>query len=190
MKDEKAKYLIVKASNITKQLYECERVAYCNDFDNIYHKTEKINASEIFAKNNIPEEFQKIIVKINASTFSKKEAFEYTMGFPFDFESRNIEKIENKKYMIIRNKPIYYDGSMFNDKIVMNTEVFYSSFNNVVYLLEELYENGHLENYLQSIKELFDVSLNLDLLFDAWHETHNKQGAMKVYRRKVTSRIV
>jgi len=35
MEDERAKYLIVNANDITKQLYQVERVAYCNDFDNI-----------------------------------------------------------------------------------------------------------------------------------------------------------
>ena len=62
MKDERAKYLIVNAADISKQLYQVERVAYCNDFYNIYHRVQKIDANEVFAKNNVPDEFRKIIV--------------------------------------------------------------------------------------------------------------------------------
>ena len=53
MKDERAKYLIVDASDVTKQLYQVERIFYCNDFDDIYHRAEKISANEIFANNSI-----------------------------------------------------------------------------------------------------------------------------------------
>ena len=185
MKDERSKYLIINATDITKQLYQCERIAYCNDFDNIYHRVEKIDANEIFAKNNVPDEFRKIIVKISASVLSKKEAEEYTTGFPFNFANKTIEEKNNKKYIRINNSPINYDGSIFDDKIVFKTEEQYISFNNVVYFLEEIYKNDCLGNYLQSIKEFFDMSLDLGLLFDAWHETHNKRKALKLYKHRV-----
>ena len=185
MKDERAKYLIVNAADITKQLYQVERVACYNDFDNIYHRVGKIDANEIFAKNNIPDEFRKIIVKISKPVFSKKEAEEYTMGFPFDFTTKTIKEVNNKKYIRMNNSPIYYDGSIFDDKIVFKTEEQYISFNNVMYFLEEIYKKGCLENYLQSIKEFFDISLDLGLLFDAWHETNNRRKALKLYKHRV-----
>ena len=190
MKDERAKYLIVNAADITKQLYQAERVAYCNDFDNIYHRVEKIDANEIFAKNNVPDEFRKIIVKISAPILSKKEAEEYTMGFPFDFANKTREERNNKKYIRMNNSPIYYGGSIFDDKIVFKTEEQYVSFNNIMYFLEETYKNGCLENYFQSIKEFFDMSLDLGLLFDAWHETHNKRKALTLYKYRVISKRI
>ena len=73
MIDEKAKYLIVNANDISKRLYQTEMVAYCNDFDNINHRAEKIDATEIFTKNNVQEEFQKVIIKVSTSALSKKE---------------------------------------------------------------------------------------------------------------------
>ena len=190
MIDEKAKYLIVKATDITKQLYQNERVAYCNDFYNIHHRTEKIDANKIFDKNNVPEEFRLIIVKISSQIFSKKEAEEYIVGFPFDFTTKTIEKIDNKEYIKMNNSPIYYDESVFEDKIVFKTEKQYTSFNNVMYLLEEMYKEGCLENYLQSIKEFFGVYHDLELLFDAWHQTHGKQKTLKLYKSKIFSRSI
>ena len=190
MKDERAKYLIVNAADITKQLYQVERVAYCNDFDNIYHRVEKIDANEVFAKNNVPDEFRKIIVKISTSVFSKKEAEEYIMGFPFDFATKITEEVNNKRYIRMNNSPISYDCSIFDDKIVLKSEEQYTSFNNVMYFLEEIYKKGCLENYFQSIKEFFDMSLDLGLLFDAWHETHNRRKALKLYKHRITSKRI
>ena len=190
MKDERARYLIINAADITKQLYQVERVAYFNDFDNIYHRVEKINPNEIFAKNNVPYEFRKIIVKISTPILSKKEAEEYTMGFPFDFANKTKVEANNKKYIRMNNSPIYYDGSIFDDKIVFKTEEQYCSFNNVIYFLEEIYKNGCLENYLQSIKEFFDMSLDLELLFDAWNETHNRRKALTLYKHRVISKRI
>ena len=180
MKDERAKYLIVDASDVTKQLYQVERIAYCNDFDNIYHRTEKISANDIFANNSIPDQFRKIIVKISNPVFSKKEAEEYLTRFSFDFRSKSIKDNNNKKYITMHNIPIYYNGSIFDDKIIISTKVNYTSYNNVMYLLEEIYNEGYLDNYIKSIKELFDMSLDLGLLFEAWNETHNKEKVLKI----------
>ena len=41
---------------------------------NLKVTSEKIDANEVFAKNNVPDEFCKIIVKISKPVFSKKEA--------------------------------------------------------------------------------------------------------------------
>ena len=121
---------------------------------------------------------------------TKKEAEEYTMGFPFDFTTKTIKKVNNKMHIRMNNSPIHYDGSIFNDKIMLNTEESYTSFNNVMYFLEEIYKNGCLENYFQSIKEFFDMSLDLGLLFDAWHETHNKRKALTLYKHRVISKRI
>lgn len=188
--DEKTKYLIINATDITKQLYRVERVAYCNDFDNIYHRVEKINANEIFERNNVPDEFRKIIVKISAPILSRKEAYEYTVGFPFDFANKTREERDNVKYIRMNNWPIYYNGCIFDDKIEFKAKEQYTSFNNVIYFLEAVYNNGCIENYLQSIKEFFDVDLDLEILFGAWNETHNKGKALKLYKHRVISKKI
>lgn len=191
MKDERAKYLLVNATNIIKQLYRVEREAYCNDFDNIYHIAGKIDANEIFAKNNVPDEFRRIIIKISSPIFSRKEAEEYITRYPFNLQAKSIEKIDNKKYIIMNNRPIYYDGCMFNDKFVFKTEERYTSINNVMYFLEEIHKEGYLENYLQSIKEFFNLPyffnmpLDFQLLFEYWNQTHNTKKTLALYKHKI-----
>ena len=190
MIDERAKYLIVNASDITKQLYQTERVAYCNDFDNIYHRVEQIKANEIFARYNVPDEFQKIIVKISTPVFSKKEAEEYTTGFPFNFTTKTITKVNNKTHIRMNNSPIYYDGTIFDDKIVFNTLEEYTSFVNVMHFLEKIYKKGCIENYLQSVKEFLDMTFDFGILFSAWHETHNCKKALTLYKHRAASRRI
>ncbi len=65
MKDEKARYLIIDSTEINKQLYKATREAAFNDFYNVYEPNGMMDASQIFEKNGIPEEFRKVIVKIN-----------------------------------------------------------------------------------------------------------------------------
>ena len=65
MKDEKARYLIIDSTEINKQLYKVTREAAFNDFYNVYEPNGMMDASQIFEKNGIPEEFRKVIVKIN-----------------------------------------------------------------------------------------------------------------------------
>ena len=116
-KDERAKYLIINATDITKQLYEPERIAYCNDWYTRYNRIEKIDANEFFEKNNVPDEFRKIIVKISAPVFSKKESEEFTTGFPFDFQTKTILKLDDKKYIRMNNSPIYHNEK-FKNRII------------------------------------------------------------------------
>ena len=59
-----------------------------------------------------------------------------------------------------------------------------------MYFLEEVYNNGCIENYLQSIKEFFDMDLDLEILFGAWNETHNKGKALKLYKHGVISKKI
>ena len=71
MTDEKAKYLLVEAADITKQKYKHVREFRLNDFFNFYDRAEKVDANEIFANNGVPEECRIIIVKIIGSLFIK-----------------------------------------------------------------------------------------------------------------------
>ena len=173
MKDEKARYLIVDAKEINKQLYKVYREFAFNDFDNIYEPHGMIDAREIFEKNGVPEKFQKILIKINIPFFIKTEAQEYTMGFPFDFTGGKIVKEDNKKIITAFNKPIYdYQANReFSDKIRIRTELVYSNFTDIINFLSQIEKEGHLSAYLQSIKDFFDIHINLDLLLQSWSES-------------------
>ena len=46
-------------------------------------------------------------------------------------------------------------------------------------------KKGYTKLYLQSIKEFFDMSVNLDLLFQSWNESQeNPKKALKLYKKK------
>ena len=177
MKDEKAKYLIIDSTEINKQLYKVTREAAFNDFYNVYKPNGMMPANNIFEKNGIPEEFRKIIVKINIPFCLKKEAEEYTMGFPFDITGGKIEK-ENNKRIISASSGLtydYYANQQFRDKIKFKTELTYSTFDDVMNFLLKVDDEGYLKLYFQSIKEFFDISIDLDLVEESWIES--KQNA-------------
>ena len=93
-----------------------------------------IDANSVFEKNGIPEEFRKVIVKINIPFCLKKEAEEYTMGFPFDITGGKIEKVNNKKTISASSGITYdyYANQQFRDKIKFKTELVYSNFDDVM----------------------------------------------------------
>lgn len=186
MKDEKAKYLIIDSTEINKQLYKVTREAAFNDFYNVYEPNGMMDASQIFEKNGIPEEFRKVIVKINIPFCLKKEAEEYTMGFPFDITGGKIEKGNNKKIISASSGLTYdyYANQQFRDKIKFRTELVYSKFDDVMDFLLKVDDEGYLKQYLQSIKEFFDISINLDLVEETWIESkQNARKAIKIYKK-------
>lgn len=65
MFDKFSKYLIVNAKDITKTIYRSERIFTANDGYNRYAKDGAINITEIFEKNNVPKEFQIVIINLN-----------------------------------------------------------------------------------------------------------------------------
>ena len=180
MKDEKAKYLIIDAKEINKQLYNVKR-----EFTfNIYTKDKVISAKTIFDKYNVPEKFQKIVVKINSPFFIKREVEEYTMGFPFDITAGKIEKENNDKYISASNFPFIYDNQVFKDKIKFKTQLKYSKFDEVIDFLSQIKDSGYLLLYLNSIKDFFDVNLDLDYLYEIWNQEKNPQKVLNLYQRK------
>ena len=187
MRDERAKYLIIDSTEINKQLYKVTRESAFNDFYNVYKPNGMMSANNIFEKNGIPEEFRKIIVKINIPFCLKKEAEEYTMGFSFDITGGKIEK-ENSVRIISASSGLtydYYANQQFRDKIKFRTKLVYSNFDDIMKFFVEVDKKGYTKLYLQSIKEFFDMSVNLDLLFQSWNESkENPHKALRLYKKK------
>jgi len=184
MKDQKAKYLIIEASEFKKQLYKVSRKFSFNDFENRYEPKGFVNAKQIFEKNDLPEEFHKIIIKINIPFCLKEEAEEYTMGFPFDITAGKIEKENNKKIITISSSPIIYDRQLVRPKISFKSELSYSNFDDVMNFLQRVSDEGYLKSYLKSIKEFFDISLDLDLLYELWYKLEkNPKHTSKIYKK-------
>jgi hypothetical protein len=185
MQDERAKYLIIDSTEINKQLYKVTREAGFNDFYDVYKTNGIMSSNSIFEKNGIPEEFRKIIIKINIPFCLKKEAEEYTMGFPFDITGGKIEKGNNKKTISASSGLTYdyYANEQFRDKIKFRTKLVYSNFDDVMNFFIAVDKKGYTKLYLQSIKEFFDMSVNLDLLFQSWNESQeNPTKALKLYK--------
>ena len=188
MKDEKAKYLIIDSTEIHKQLYKVTRKCAANDFYNIYKPNGMIEASQFFEKNGIPEELRKIIVKINIPFCLKKKAEEYMAGFPFNITAGKIEKENNKSIISVSSYPVYdyYENYEFREKIKFSTELAYSTFDDVMFFLLKVYDEGFFKKYLQSIKEFFEVSINLDLVKETWIESkQNARKAIKILKKKI-----
>ena len=189
MKDEKAKYLIIDAQNVYKQLYEIIEVFICDDSYKVYKPKKIIDARHFFVKNDIPEEFQKIIIKINVSYFLKKETEEYTTGFPFDITAGKIENESNDKFITAFNNRNLYDNQPGNNEIKFRVQLVYKSFQDVMVLLSKIKEKGYLKTYLESMKEFFDLPLDLDLLLQSWDEfPKNSKKALKIYKKNIKNK--
>lgn len=184
MKDERAKYLMVDVTQFNKTLYRMERLFEFNDFNNVYTPEDVITAKEIFDKYNIPEEFQKIIVKINIPFFIKYEAEEYVMGFPFDLTGGKIEKENGRKYINALNAPLFRDNWVFRDKIKFRTELKYFKYDDVMEFLYEVRDAGYLKLYMHAINDFFDNNVDLDYMFDVWDEEKDVKKTLTRYKKK------
>lgn len=180
MKDEKAKYLIVDANEIEKKLYEMERTFAFNDSFNDYYVIGKAKAKEIFEKNNIPEKFQKIIIKIDLSLLSKYEGEEFILGMGFDLTGRRVERINKELYVNGVSCPIFYDNNGFHDFIEFKTRIKKVRYDVIISFLKDLKNEGLLESYIDSLKEFFDISINVKYTID----DENVLESIKEYKLK------
>jgi len=180
MKDEKAKYLMVEANEINKKTFTHKRVADCNDWFNIYSEDKIISAKEIFEKYNIPEEYQKIIIKITSPLLIGHKAEEFILGMAFDLTGKRVEKINNELYVNGVNCPIFYDNQVFYNFINFKTRIKKVRYNEIISFLKEIKKEGLLEGYINSLKEFFDISLKINYTFD----DDNILDAIKEYKLK------
>lgn len=170
MNDRIKKYLIIDANEIEKEI-----ITY--NLEN--NKNKIIKIKDIFEKYNIPEKYHKIIIKINIPFALKNEAEEFTLGFTFDITGGKLTKENNKKYIEVSNKISYNPTHKQLKKINFKTEIKHYKFNDIIKFLKEIYNEGYLENYLRTIKEIFDITLDLDYLIEVWHEEKNISKAVK-----------
>ena len=148
MKNEKAKYLIVDSSEIEKKLYEMERIFAFNASFHDYYVIGKAKAKEIFEKNNTPEKFQKIIIKITSPLLTGHEAEEFIFGMGFDLTGRRVERINKELYVNGVSCPIFYDNNGFHDFIEFKTRIKKVRYNEIISFLKDLKNEGLLEIYI------------------------------------------
>lgn len=162
MKDEKANYLMVDSNEIEKTLFEMKRIFEFNDGYNAYFNKGKVFAKNFFEKNNIPEKFQKIIIKINISFFGQYDGEEFILRMPFDLTGRKIEKINKEKYLNATSRPILYDDNRFENFIEFKTKLKKVKYEEVLTFLKELKNEGYLEAYINSLKSFFDINIKIN----------------------------
>lgn len=111
------------------------------------------------------------------------------MGYPFDITAGKIEKENNKKIITVSNNPIYHNNKCYKSKIMFRTELRYLKHDNIINFLLKVEEKGYLKFYLQSIKEFFELSLDLDVIFESWNESHkDAKQAIKLYKKKTLTK--
>lgn len=183
MKDEFAKYLLINSNEIEKQIYTFNSSGLYNNSNDISISETTIKSKEIFDKYDIPEKFQKIIIKVNMPFVLKNEAEEYTMGFPFDLTSGKVTKENDKNYINI-TASIENKYNKEAKRIAFKTEIKYLKFKEIINFLRAIYNEGYIKNYLSVIKELFDISLDLEYLIEVWNQEKNVNKAIKKYELK------
>lgn len=157
MFDKFSKYLIVNAKDITKTIYRCERIFTANDGYNRYAKDRTIDITEIFEKNNVPEEFQIIIINLNElygtpHIFPQiKKAKEFLTEKPLEL---NIKTNDEGIYIEGVNNPI---GDPIDTYCAPQNEFktvpTYASYETVLAILKEIKKTGYYEAYRKSIIE-------------------------------------
>lgn len=189
MKNKKPKYLIVDSKNILNQLYSFERVFICNDFDNWYYQLCMVSLNKLFDSYNIPEELQKIIIKINTPCFMMREANEYITNFSFEWNHRKIKRQEGQKNVTFFSCPIFYNNTLFREKINITTKFQYADYNEVEMFLERLVESGCKEHYHKVLKLFFDKNLRLDSIFREYVNDEVEQNDSKVNVKRILSKF-
>lgn len=158
MKDKCARYLIIDANYFNKSIYKFVKNGLFNYKYDLYNF---IRVSDIFEQNNIPEEYRKIIVKINLPFTLGYESEEYITGFPFDISSGKITKENDKKIITVSNYS--YLNKIYRNEINFKAELIYFNFDDIKEFLLKLDNNGLLNLYIKSVEEFFWVHIDLDL---------------------------
>ena len=108
------------------------------------------------------------------------------MGFPFDLTAGAVRKENAKKYLTASNPSNCNCTKKGYSKVTLETELKYSTFEDVMSLLVNIDENNCLKTYLKSIRELFDISLNLDLIEQLYNEKNqNSKKTLKLYKKEM-----
>lgn len=158
---KKAKYLIVDSGDVIKNNYSYPTPSI------ISVSLSPLN--EIFDDNNIPREFQKLIVQVDSLFYGNpllfKEWKEYITEVPFNF-------IEARKEN--GNKVIELSSSCRDYRVEVLTDLDYKKEKDVFEFMNSLREAGLLDKYVKSLIQIF----NLPMVFE--YETLYYDNGLKV----------
>ena len=181
MNDKKRKYVIIDATKVIKELTKLHRVFEFNDFTNIYEPNGTISLKEVFEKHNIPEKYQKFILKLYLKeTFRKCDASEFITGVQYDLKTKKNNIYEYQDYPKITSD-IFAEKTMSIK--LLKEERKLTDYNEVINFMKELQEKGHLENYINAIVDFLEINMDLNYLFGTYKETKNGKKTLKLYKK-------
>ena len=157
-KSEK-KYIFVDAKDIKRCKYEVKREQSFNDYDNIYYQTGYESIENIFNENNVPKEYQKVILELNDTLTN------HFLG------KNNIDELLTKSKFILttvsynekdggniygKTKSNSIDQAMF-----FNAKANFKKYNDVLQFLSELNNLNLIDNYFRSLVIFFRKDKNI-----------------------------
>lgn len=179
MKDENSKYLVLGYSEVYKQLYEVERIATFNDFENFYTPSYKIAINSDFVRKGVPLEYRKVILRKKTPFFIKGSLEEYMLGCSFNVTR---DRYNNIKAV---NQPIFYDNQCFYDKYMFSTGIDFVSYDYVISFLQKLKDNGYLRSYICALNSFFDMYFDVDKCFEIYGDEADVKKFVKGCRKRI-----
>ncbi len=157
MKEEKAKYLLVPSNTVIQSLYVKEKESGFNDnWVEAYWK-ENIVSSEVFNRFNVPEEYQRIIIRINNYLFNKS-LNEFITNINFDiwkiYRENNIKRID--AFISKEDSDLHHmmSNSFIYNRVSFDTKLDYYSYSEVLDFLKGMDNDRYLKAYLDSITNI------------------------------------
>jgi len=178
MKRNKVRCLVVDASELTKQSFLANSRASIFNLEG-YFVNEVQNGQEIFESYNIPDEFQKIFIKLNSLT-SYVEYEEYSLGFPFNLKIHKNEQDREKGYIKGYNNHEIYSNLMIGNNIRFKVGVNIVEEETVKEFFKKLSVLGYLPLYLQIVRDLFwEVPIETMLKISNEHVSEKQQAKIR-----------
>ena len=153
MKEEKCKYLLVPSNTVIQSVYEQKN----NNGLVIAYWKEDIVTTEIFDVFKVPEEYQRIIIKLNNHLFNKKYN-EFITNINFDvwkiYKEDNVKRLdaciskEDSDLDIMCNKSFIYN------RVSFDTRLDYYSYSDILDFLKRIDNSGYLKGYLDSVTNI------------------------------------
>lgn len=181
MFEEYKKCLIVDATNINKSLLEVKREMIANDFLHIYEETGIIKAQEIFEKYEMPLKYQKIIIMKKVARLSNVvKLYEICTGYSFFIKNKNSSQnnisIVNKT---INNNPFV----LLPAHTIKIDKIKPTNYKEAIDFYQEMFDNEYFIKYLKCLNELFDLNLDIELLYELSSQEKNRRKALKLYKK-------
>lgn len=148
----------------------------------------KENLQTLFDKYQIPDEYQKIAIELCIhNIFINADARELIYGYPFDMTGNPIIEKDNKKIVTGRGlNPIAYNNKIC--KINFQTPIEFMTKEDVFNFYIKMREDGYFKDYLHLFVQLFNLDVDIDLLFDIHEKKPGRRKALKLYKKEIESR--